>query len=407
MKLNSRLIATVGLSLTMLVAGCAAPADEGKTAKGPKDLVVGLLVPLTGSLGSYGADWKRAYELAAKEINDSKLLPNGGQIVLKVENEAGDPEGAIRAGTKMIQTGKVQAILGPTSDTIVALNQLAKSKEIPVISPAAGTVRLDNLAGEWLYRTYPSDSEEGVALASYLSQEGIKTASTLTESAEGPEGIIKVFSSSFAGKGGTVLNAVSVNPGQASYAAEIRKAMTKNPELIYVAAGEEAGRSLLRGLRSAGFAGRIAVNADLSSPEFMKSVGSDTLKGVCVAQATPDETLPAAKRFEQIWEAATSDKPYVTLSNAYDSMMLVALAAIKAGSNTGAAIRSGLSEISNPPGELVETFEAGATALNEGREINYNGASGTLDFDDHGTTPAPFKVYCADAGEWAQESDVK
>ncbi|MFB3738157.1 MAG: ABC transporter substrate-binding protein [Candidatus Velamenicoccus archaeovorus] len=385
----------------LVLVGCKSSGSGGSSSDaGPKDLTVGLLVPLTGPLGSWGADWQRAYQLAADEINESGLLPGGGEVKVVVEDEGGNPEQAIRAATKMIQVNHVAAILGPTSDTIIALNQLASSNQVPVVSPAAGTVRLDTVGGEWLFRTYPSDSAEGVAVATYFREQGLQTAALMAENQESPQGIVKVFGETFKDGGGTIADETTFDSGQSSYEAELQNALGSDPELLYLAAGEESARTILRELSQAGFSGQLGLNGDLTSKPFLKDVGADLLEGACSGQATPDTSIPEYQRFKQMWEAAYDSEPYVTISNAYDSMIIVALAAVAAGSNTGEAIQSQLVEVTNAPGDEVHTFADGAKALEDGSQIDYQGASGPLDFNDSGTSPLPFTVYCVQGGSW-------
>lgn len=392
--LKSALVAA--LAVLAITAGTAGAAPQ----QGPKDLKVGLLVPLTGPLGSWGKDWQRAYELAAKQINDSNLLPGGGKIEFVVEDEQGNPEAAIRAATKMIRVNHVAAILGPTSDTIVALNQLATRNRVPIISPAAGTVRLDSLGGKWLFRTYPSDSAEGAAVATYFRGKKLAKASTMAENSESPQGIIKVFSRTFKAKSGKIDHSITFDAGQASYAAEVHSALDGDPDLLYVAAGEESARTVIRSVYQAGFRGQLGLNGDLTSPGFLKAVGSNLLAGACAGQATPDTKISDYKRFASAWKKAYKSSPYVTISNAYDSMVITALAATAAKSNTGSAIQQKLVAVTNAPGTKVHTFAQGAAALAKGKEINYEGASGPLDFDQNGTSPLPFTVYCVKGGDW-------
>jgi hypothetical protein len=90
----------------------------------------------------------------------------------------------------------------------------------------------------------------------------------------------------------------------------------------------------------------------------------------------------------------------VTISNAYDSMIMTALAAAAGKSNTGAGIQRQLRQVTNAPGTKVHTFAQGAAALAKGKQIDYQGASGPLDFDKAGTSPLPFTVYCVKGGSW-------
>jgi hypothetical protein len=50
----------------------------------------------------------------------------------------------------------------------------------------------------------------------------------------------------------------------------------------------------------------------------------------------------------------------------------------------------------------VETFEEGAKALKAGKDIDYVGASGPVDFDDTGTVASSYTILQVDGDEWKQ-----
>src|SRR5207249_8077495 len=79
---------------------------------------------------------------------------------------------------------------------------------------------------------------------------------------------------------------------------------------------------------------------------------------------------------------------------AWDQMSLVALAlASGKGEASGTVIKDNLRAVSNPPGTVVYSFADGAKLLADGKKINYEGASGSCDFDQIGDIlSAPFSV---------------
>ena len=76
--------------------------------------------------------------------------------------------------------------------------------------------------------------------------------------------------------------------------------------------------------------------------------------------------------------------------------MLIALAAAKAGTTTDSvAIRDALRDVANPPGEVVGPGLAGIqkalSLIASGQDINYEGASGPVDFDENGDVSGPME----------------
>src|SRR5690606_36318809 len=151
------------------------------------------LVPLTGELGSWGEDWATNYELAIEHLEEAGVLPDGMTIRLVVEDEGASAETAVRAGRKLIESNGAEVIVGPTSMTMVALEPLATDHGAPSTAPAAGTVRLGSVGGEWLYRTYPSDSSEGAALARYYLDNDVETMAFLVQNEESAQCIARVL----------------------------------------------------------------------------------------------------------------------------------------------------------------------------------------------------------------------
>ena len=84
------------------------------------------------------------------------------------------------------------------------------------------------------------------------------------------------------------------------------------------------------------------------------------------------------------FEAAAGQAPVQLTAGTYDAVMLVALAAVAAGTDDPSRtdIQAALQTINDPTGTVVSYggYAAGVAALNAGTPINYEGVSGSLDF---------------------------
>src|SRR5690606_3476626 len=89
--------------------------------------------------------------------------------------------------------------------------------------------------------------------------------------------------------------------------------------------------------------------------------------------------------FEEMF-GSLPEIPYVR--ETYDAVYLIALAAEMADSTDPTAIRDALREISNAPGETVtpgvEGWAAALELIEAGEDIDYQGASGSTEFDENG-----------------------
>ena len=110
------------------------------------------------------------------------------------------------------------------------------------------------------------------------------------------------------------------------------------------------------------------------------------------------------------YQAEFGEKPATAYTeNSYDAVVALALAMAAAGNEAmqgdypGTAIRDNLRVVCNPPGEEitagVDGLKRAFELLAQGEAINYEGAAGTIDFDEYGDTVTPILIWKIEGGE--------
>jgi uncharacterized protein YuzE len=95
--------------------------------------------------------------------------------------------------------------------------------------------------------------------------------------------------------------------------------------------------------------------------------------------------------------------PFIT--NAYDALATIGLAAytakVKGLPITSKNIRDNLRYVANPPGEVVGPgeFKKAFELLDQGKDINYEGAAGSVDYDENGDVVTPIEIWRYQKGE--------
>ena len=81
--------------------------------------------------------------------------------------------------------------------------------------------------------------------------------------------------------------------------------------------------------------------------------------------------------------------------NAFDAVMVTFLAALKAGSSDPTAMKDALVAVSGPPGTPYTFTDLGQaiTDVLAGKDIDYQGASGPIDFTADGDPAGLYDVY--------------
>lgn len=407
------------LVLALLAAACggdttdttAAPSDGATTTAqsdedgatttaapdtgGDEDFVtIGVLAPLTGEIGEFGQIVAEAFELSVNEINATGLNACG-EIRLEFADTETNAEVAIREADQLIaNTENLVGFFGPSSGEMVALVDKAHEEELMLVSPYSGTTELNELGGDFVYRTVASDLADGEAAAAFIIDQGWETAAVLAQVAESPLSSANVVRQQLADAGVEVLADEEIVAGQPSYEAELSQVISANPDVIYMSVGIESGTTILREADSLGYEGSWMLSADLVGQDTIDQAGPEIVEEKVFAEgAESDPELPEFQRFADLYQAEFGVEPKVFSPNAYDAAVLFGLAMMAADECTGAGINDVFRDVAGPPGTVVGSFEEGAEAILNGDEIDYNGASGVLTFDESGTPPGSFAIF--------------
>src|SRR5699024_6004907 len=134
------------------------------SAQGSGVLKIGLLLPFTGEYAWVGANVQPVAQMIADQVNDSGGI-DGRQIKLV----PGDAEGVVSAGytaaQKLVNVDGVLATVGPTSLAFDGARDVLLDNGVPMVTPTAGTTALNTADKTYFYRTVPSDSLGGRAIA--------------------------------------------------------------------------------------------------------------------------------------------------------------------------------------------------------------------------------------------------
>ncbi|SDP75834.1 ABC transporter substrate-binding protein [Desulforhopalus singaporensis] len=373
-----------------------------RSAHAEKQVTVGVLVPLTGELGEFGTVVARSIELGVKQINTAGGT-TCGKIRLVTRDTHGNPERGIREATKMIESEGAVAVIGPESGVMVALVDLAKRKKTVIMSPYAGTITLNKLGGDFVYRTVSSDLGDGDASGMWLTEKGYKKVAFLVQNEESTISPAQVAKKIVEKSGMKLTDFVIFNPGQPSYQAELISVLAHNPDAIYLAGGQQSGVTVIKEATSGGFAGEWLFTADLAVPEVFDNVGAEHINGRAYVEfADADRSLPEFKAFEKLYREEEGKEPGPFASNSFDMINLVALAIEASGQCSGSGINSAIRDVADG-GSVVTTFAEGKAALAKGMNINFEGASGPLKFDKSGGVSGAYSIQAAKNGKWANE----
>ena len=384
----------------------------GHSAAQAEDVSLGFMLGFTGDYAPWSPALNNAAEVAIEEINaNGGILGNNVEMI--IEDNESKVEGGIAAARKLVNVNKVPVIIGPESDIIVALQDMAKNNQVPVVTSSAGTDAIDQAGGtgKFIWRVNASDTFLGVAAAKVLLDElDQKEIAIMVENLEGTQSAAASLRRSYEKFGGKVTKEIVLTPGQATYLGELRELADSEPDLVFLSAAQVTGVNVMKQAYQRGYEWDWWVAQELQQQDFVNAAGIDVVKGVTSWTPGQMDDDPGWQRFSKIYEEKWGEpaQPGFYQAETYDAFMVTALAMIAGGEATGAAVDANLAAVAAPPGERVTNFADAVAALKAGKEINYDGPSGTVDFNQHGNVgiPAVRLMQVDDSGEWVTKQVI-
>ncbi len=375
----------------------AQPTTEETTsapaaAQGDGALVVGTLLPQTGSLAFLGPPEFAGVDLAIQDINAAGGVL--GKPVKVVHSDSGDATTDIASqSVDRLMSNKVDAIIGAASSG-VSFTVIDKITGAGVVhfSPANTSPDFTNYDDNGLYfRTAPSDVLQGRVMGDLVLGDGNTSVAIMALQDPYGEGLAENVEKSVSGGGGEVVERVIYDPKAANYSAEVGKIKAANPEAL-VLIGFEETKKIIPELISQGI-GPDQVKlylVDGNLADYSADFKQGTLQGT-------KGTLPGAKTGadfqQQLLKLNSKLKDFSYAPESYDATVLTALAAQAAGNDSGQAIAGKLVEVSKE-GEKCTSFSDCLKLLKAGTDIDYDGQSGPVEFSDKGDpTEATIGIY--------------
>ena len=370
-------------------------------------LIVGNLNTFTGSLSEFGPPLRNAVELAADHVNRAGGV-GGASMVIISRDTAVNPVQGVDGAKALVDVENVSAIVGALSSgvTIAVAQSVTIPQETLMISGASTAPSISVLEdNDFLFRTTPSDASQGVVLARLANELGYENVGIMYINNAYGEGLANQFEKSFTELGGTVTARVPHEDVQPTYVSELDKATEGDPDVLAVMSYTGQASVYVREALEGDYADKFLFADGTKGSEWIEGIDAwEALDGsLGTAQGSPGS--PAKDAFETSYAESYGFPPsHPFMAEHYDATVLIALAAAKAGNTTdSAAIRDSLRFVANAPGEVVgpgrDEIAKALTLIADGKDINYNGAGGDIEFDENGDVFGTIEIWQIKDGE--------
>jgi neutral amino acid transport system substrate-binding protein len=393
-----RLLALL-FALTLIAAACGDDDDDDDSAdagdetsdttadEGGEDdgqLVFGTLLPETGSLAFLGPPEFAGVDLAIQEINESGVAEEGEVSV--VHGDSGDTSTDIANQTVDRLLGEnVDVIIGAASSgvTLTVIDKIVGAGVVQ-ISPANTAKSLSTYDDDGMYfRTAPSDILQGQVLGEIIIEDGAQTVGILALQDPYGEGLAEDITTAVTDAGGEVVDTKIYDPNASTFDAEVQAMVDANPDAIVVIGFDESARVLTTMIeKGIGPSDKLVYGTDGNMGNALGEQFADNMGAIAGMKGTTP-LVELSDDFKDKLLAVDSELvDFNYAAESYDAVVIAALSALANGT-TGDDVAGGLADVTRD-GTKCTSFAECAELLGEGEDIDYDGVSGPIDFDENG-----------------------
>jgi len=361
---------------------------------------IGAAVPYTGSLADKAQSWENTMALAIDEINQAGGI-HGHDLGLVRCDTRDEPTTSAEVVRELVSTPWIDAIVGPftSSDTLASAQEAVTAKHV-MISPASTAPAITDLNDNgFIFRTTMSDAFQGTVMAVLADEKGMDNVFTVFRNDAYGQGLSDVFIKKFKGLGG---HTESMAYDEGTYNADtIAKAIEDQAaDAVLLISFVNDGAAIIKAVKNHGTHVQWLFTDGIQNPRLSDKVGGPaSMKGALGTAPS----VPSGKnydRFDQAYRQKWGAGPQSFTANLYDAVYLLAIAMELADDpDNGSQIRDQLLYstalgMQVGPGE----WSSALRYISGGdRTLNYEGASGPVDFDAHGDVMSDIDVWSIDA----------
>ena len=361
--LHKHWLKVAALALLAALLGACTAVQGGvpaATTAGPQTYVVGVALPFTGSLGSFGVDFGRGVDLAVEQMN-AQMEAAGTNVRFQTASAdtEGTPDGASKAVQTVVQSSGAKVVVGPlTTSEVLGAKQFVDENDIVIVAPASsgipGAIPDDNI-----FRVmYPPDTYAARAFAEIAAARGYENIVILAVDDPFGNGLSDLFTQLFKEKGGKEVSVTKYAPEPADLSGEAAKVSAEIERLS--ATGKTAFFCICflgdaQKLLQQAVADPVMATVDwlgvenlvnkeiLGDPAHAAFLAKVGLTSVSFADQQNPNTQPFIDAFKAKYDGA---EPGPFTNYAYDAAN-IAMLSLLSGGNDGKAVKAILPWISN------------------------------------------------------------
>jgi len=342
-KLSRRFLVVLALILAFCVVFGAC-----KRASGPSDtgnIMIGVLVPVSGSEAYFGNDMYNSFALAVDHVNAAGGVLGRMLELLPPADDGCDALMAAQAATTITSKNPHFVVGGYCSGATIPALQEFYYKDLIMLVSAANSTRITDLGLNQTFMINSPGTHQVDSLIMLLNSLGVKRVATIHQGDDYTQNLSDICYAKLPGAGFEIVATEVMEKGAPDVSAIVTAIRNSRAEFVYWCGYFADGGNVIRQLRQGGYTGYICAGDGSSSVELITACGPAG-EGVFVTSPPNVEFSEGGGGFLTAYKEKYNLDPGAYATLCYDTIMLLAAAVEEAGTTKTDAVRDVLQNIS-------------------------------------------------------------
>lgn len=332
-----------------LLAGAAMLATA-RPAAAAEPVTIGVSGPLTGQYAQYGADWRRGFDLAIAEVNQSGGI-GGRPLAYRFEDSQSDPRQSVAIAQKFVADPAIVAELGDFSSAASMAASPIYQRGRLVQFGFTNSHPDFTKGGDYMWSNAPNQADDMPVLAGYAVKLGLKRLAVAFINSDWGRTSKDLFVAAAAKADATIAAAESYLPNEQDFRSLLVRLRDAKPDGLVLISYYPDGALLVRQARDIGLDVPVVAAGSVYSPKFLELAGPAANGVYTNTNFFPGDARPVVQRFVSAYRAAYGGTPGFYAARGYDAMMVLATAMRQFGTSR-TEIRDGLAKVKDVPSVL-------------------------------------------------------
>ncbi len=320
----------------------AAILSVAGTATAQEVVKIGHSAAVTGPVSYFGKDTENGARMAIEALNARGVTIGGKKVrfELVAEDDGGDPKQATNVAQKLVD-GRVNGVVGhETSGTTIPASKIYNQAGIPQISPSSTSPVYTKQGFNTAFRVVANDVQLGQALGHYAVQKmNARRVAVIDDRTAYGQGLVTEFSKGLRDQGATVVAREFTHDKASDFNAILTKIRAAKPDLVFFGGMSAVAGPMLRQMKQLGMNVKMMGGDGICSDEIHKLSGGVMADGqvFCAEAGGVDAAGKAGMdKFRADYKKRFGIDVQINAPYAYDAVMTMAEAMVKAGSSAPA-----------------------------------------------------------------------